>query len=241
MLRLRESISRKFSTWQPACGSHLEGGSPCATLGHVASWEGDLVSAREMYEKAIELFRAENEWGLANALYGLARIGLAEGDRAAARRLGEEALAIYRSVGNQLSVASLIYFLGGLDLTENLLDNAKDRFREAVSISQSTADPGELVTGLLKFATVAITEHCPERALRLLGAASVYHDAHELAAYQLEPIMKKAIDDAYNLLARPLADAAFNAGQTLTLEQALDEALGTPKTSAMSAGSAPRP
>src|SRR5262249_33752610 len=141
--------------------------------------KGNTGRGRAMYELALEILEHQNEWMVAHADSGLARVALREGDRVTARRLADEALAIYRGFGDQRLTTGIMYLLANIDIAEFELDAARAQIREALTICQSLADPIGMMTGLVTFGLLAVAEHRPQRALRLFGAASVHGDGGE--------------------------------------------------------------
>jgi Bacterial regulatory proteins, luxR family len=189
-----------------------------------------------MFEQAIEIFGHENQWQIGNAVGGLANVALTEGDAAAARRLGEESLSILRSLDDEHGVVHALCLLADIDIVERQLDAAGARLRKALTLSRALADPSCLIMGLVGFGCLAVALHRSEQALRLFGAASAYGDASELDFIRRRLALDGHIQAACDMLDAPSAQAALVAGQTLRLEQAIDEALGMVEPASESIG-----
>jgi ATP/maltotriose-dependent transcriptional regulator MalT len=194
-------------------------------MGALATFEGELSRARALYEQAIEILGHENKWLVANAVVGLAGLALSEGDTAAARQLGEQSLAIYRRVGDDRLTTESLYLLAAIHIAERQLEAAGARLREGLTISQVLQAPIGLITGLVGFGSLATAQQRPVTALRLLGAALAHGGAGEFGFLMQRLAVDRRVKAAYSMLDAHLADAAFAAGQTLTLEQAVEEVL----------------
>jgi non-specific serine/threonine protein kinase len=202
-------------------GAHIQ-------LANLAAMQGDLTGARNMFELAIEILGSEARWMVANATMGMSRVLLRQGDSVTARRLTEESLATYRDVADERQTAGALLSLGDIHAAERRLDEARACLREGLTISRAIADPISLVIGLAYFASLAVAERHPEQALRLLGAAATFVEtgARGFTAQRLD--LDGRMQSARDMLAARVAEAALAAGRKLTLEEAVDEALGTP-------------
>jgi non-specific serine/threonine protein kinase len=213
---------------QLAClqrGRRMRGGAHIQ-LGGLALLQADLAEAQARFEEAIEILGDGNEWLVANACGGLARVALRRGDSTSARRLSEEALAVYRRVGDERQAASAAILLGMIQVDAGQMDAARARFREGMTVCREIHDPEGLIFGLLGSGTLAVAERRPEEALRLLGAADEHAGRNDLGLLRQSPAMKRAIQVARAKLTVRAANAALAAGRSLSLAQAVDEALG---------------
>jgi DNA-binding CsgD family transcriptional regulator len=212
----------QLASVQPArrlrAGAHIQ-------LGNLALREADLTRALTLFEQAIEILGDTNEWMVANAVSGLARVARMQGDGKLAGRLAEDALAVYRRVGDESQTATAATFLGTIALDAGELDSARARFSEGLTLSLELDDPSGVGFGLVGFASLAVAERRPERALRLLGAASAFARRSDAAFVRVKETMTRASDAARAMLTEQAANTALAAGQGLTLDQAVEEAL----------------
>jgi len=110
------------------------------TAGWAPYWEGDLETARAMFEEALAVTRANREpdpWGEARALGTLATIASPAGDEEECLALAREALAIGERTGDAFTVAVAKESLGNslrrmwrLEEARPMLDDAARGFRE---------------------------------------------------------------------------------------------------------------
>jgi len=200
-------------------GAHIQ-------LGYLAYLEGDLTGARAMYERVIETLAHTHEWLVANALGGLTQIALAQGDLTLARRLLEQSLVVYQKLGDERQTAFVWIRLGRIDVDEGKLDAARGRFHEGLALCRELDDPAGMIAGLVGFGVLAVAEGRPEKALRLLGAVDVHAERTDTGSLRQWAVTVQATQSARTLLAERAATSAFTAGQKLTLDQAVDEALG---------------
>jgi non-specific serine/threonine protein kinase len=201
-------------------GAHIQ-------LGYLAFQEGDLAGARAMYEQVIRMLGHAHEWLVANAFGGLTQIALAQGDSTLARRLAEQSLAVYQKLGDERQTAFVWIRLGRIDIDDGRLDAARARLHDGLKLSRELDDPSGMMAGLVGFGFLATAQRHPEQALRLFGAADAH--AEKAGISFLRPWVvttQRAAQAARAMLAEREANKAFLAGRNLTLDQALDEALG---------------
>ena len=111
---------------------------------------------------------------------------------------------------------------------------------ESLALFQRQGNKGGIVCCLFEFASAAAAQQQLERAARLFGAAealkevlSINLGSSRCADYE------RALVSVRAQLNEATFDVAWAAGQTLTLEQAIVEALGSADDRRPAAGSAP--
>jgi non-specific serine/threonine protein kinase len=200
-------------------GAHIQ-------LGYLAFMQGDINGARTMYEQVIEILGHAHEWLVANAHGGLTQIALAQGDLTLARRLAEQSLVVYQKLGDERQTAFVWIRLGRIDIDEGRLDAALARLHDGLTLSRELDDPSGMIAGVVGFGMLALAQRQPERALRLLGAAEANAERTDIIFLRQWSLMQRSTQSARSLLAERDADKAYLAGRNLTLDQAIDEALG---------------
>jgi predicted ATPase/class 3 adenylate cyclase len=195
-------------------------------LGALASGQGDTVLARSRFEESLAAYRSlSNERGIAMALGNLGNIASAQGDLSRARSLHEECLAVLGRVGDRRGIAIAYSNLGQVARQQCDYGAARAAQQEALRIAQELGDPGGIARGLEHLADVACRRR-PHQAARLLAAAAVLREAigAPLSA-QERPIRERLLGAVRAALGEAALDAAWDAGRTMPLEQAIAQAL----------------
>jgi tetratricopeptide (TPR) repeat protein len=154
-------------------------------------------------------------------------VGLSlQGDYVRAAELYQESLTLGREQGHALLVGWASFYLGALGLRQGDAGQARALLAKSLPVFQEYGDTIGIVKYLEGMAEVAGLEGQPARLVRLFGAVVPLHARFgvssfpaEQAAYERQLLAARAQlgEDAYNL--------AWAAGQALTLEQAIAEAL----------------
>jgi non-specific serine/threonine protein kinase len=198
-------------------------------LGVLAHRRGEWAAAEEAHVQALALWRELGEEALAaGILAGLGHTSLYQGnlDEAEAR-LGES-LALSRRIGYRWAAYQATWALGRVAYERNDRQRAAGLFTEALLLAQTLGARSSISVVLWDWAGLAADGGDGERAVRLLGATAALRATMGLPA---EP----TIDDrpgwarAVAMGQAQLGDAAFAeawaAGRTLSVEQAIAEAL----------------
>jgi tetratricopeptide (TPR) repeat protein len=150
-----------------------------------------------------------------------------EGRIAEARPLFERAVALQREIGDPHMLANFLSNLGDAARDLGDSDAAMRCYEESLVMSRELGERW-LITYLLEdVAMLAALEGRAQQALRLVTAASRIRD--EIGA-PLPPESQRKLDERLEPARRSLPpgqlDAARESGSALTLEQAIEEALG---------------
>lgn len=200
-------------------------------LGVLASRERNYAAARPLMEESLALRRQTGEtWGLAATLDYLGPVARHQGDDDRAAAVYEESLTIYRNLGNRPGMASALRHLGEVALHQNDIRRASTLFEESLALHRTVGNRPGLIECIEGLAGVAAAGERYERTARLFGAAQALHEiiGHTPSAYN------NAKHDRDVAAARAaMGDAAFDkahtAGRAMTLEQAIEYALGEEK------------
>ena len=169
----------------------------------------------------------DDNWGVANALLGLAQAAMARGDDATAARLLSEAEALSRAAGDSftlsanLSVQALAARLRGEE------ELAASRLRECVGLAARLRDAWTVVLGISGLAGVAARQDRPERAARLSGAVAALSEKMgvEVSWSAWRTLNRRDLTVARERLDAEAFEKARMEGRTMTLEEAIEEAL----------------
>jgi predicted ATPase/DNA-binding XRE family transcriptional regulator len=196
-------------------------------VGQAAREQGDPLRARQVLEEAIELSD-----GLAYAFgCGVGRAGLAVvrqdlGDGRGAVACGDEAVALLRGLGYLWGLLFASSYRGRVALAQGDTVVARTALSEGLALARRLRSSCGVPVCLEGLAAVAEERGGPELAARLLAAAG------SLRARQGAPV--SAVDrPRYDALVAAVRaaledapfEAAWAAGQALSAEEAIDEAL----------------
>jgi non-specific serine/threonine protein kinase len=196
-------------------------------LGWVVTAEGDYEAALAFHEESLTVRRSlSDESGIANALQGVAYIASVRGDVAAARAAHEESLALRRRLGDQRNVSNSLVHLGWLAQARGDHALAREYVRESLAILRNLGDGAMIAYSLDLAARISAAEEHSERTVRLLGAADGVREAIKASL----PPRARADFERDLSVGRMSLDAeqftaAWTAGRSMTLEQAVAYAL----------------
>jgi predicted ATPase len=195
------------------------------TLGSVAAYLGDLVTAHAHLEESVRLFQAQGDVLYASmVLSALQGLVSTQGDQEQARSLHQQSLPLMQQAHHrgwiglfQINVGALYHQLGEEQ-------QAKASYREGLRLWQEMQQVEQrlgIVKGLAGLAEMAAVQGQAERAGRLFGAAARLLPA--TSTYREEVHRRSAA--ARTRLDAATFEAGWAAGQTMTEEQAITEAL----------------
>ena len=156
----------------------------------------------------------------------IGHLARAQGDDARAAACYDEALTLAQAGGYKDMIGSIRHNQAYLALHQGEYARAEASLVESLVVSRATEDWGQVAYGVAVMGGVAVAQGQPERAARLLGAAEAWFD---VPGHTIDP-PERAEHDGYIAAARAQLGeeafaAAWAAGQALTLEQAIAEAL----------------
>lgn len=200
------------------------------SLGIAAGRDGDYERADALLSEAIAACRQDGA-GMTHALSGLLN-NLAivakhreQYDRAAA--LLQESLDFKRAQGDQQGVATSLVNLGNVARMQRDYPRAEAAFRESLQLRQALGDKRGITITLDAIAELALYQGQPIRSARLHGASATLQEALGLrlpADLQEEDGFRVAA--LREILGSTDFAAAWALGASMTLEQAVDYALG---------------
>jgi predicted ATPase/DNA-binding XRE family transcriptional regulator len=198
-------------------------------LSRAANQRAAYAEAITFAEKALALFRElePTSW----LPWALQRLGVEAhiaGDHERAAALQTEALERFRNAGNALGVAYALRRLGLIRHHMGDREQAATLYRESLTLHRTMADPWETASLLGQLA--ALVGECGqvEQVARLLGAAQ---GLFQWSGTTLQPYFRDALDAARAQSRARLGPdmylAAWEAGQRLSLSQAIEEGLAS--------------
>jgi predicted ATPase/class 3 adenylate cyclase len=199
---------------------------PLTSLGKVAILQGNYEEARALLEESLAIRRKiGSSWFISITLITLSDLARYQGDYERAERLSQEGLKIARSINNIGGIAWALYNLGCAALHQGSPVQATSHFKESLKIRAEQGNRQQIAEDLLGLAEASFAQGAPNRAARLFGAinGTLGNDAH------FESLEQSALERATETLRTHLGETAYNdaytAGQSFTLDQAVDYAL----------------
>jgi predicted ATPase/class 3 adenylate cyclase len=194
-------------------------------LKELGAWE----RAQACYEESLAVGRTFGTPEIAMPLANLAALALATGDLERAAAHSEEALAEARQHSDPTTEAGCLIMQALIASRRGRSGDAMKLAREALTVHRTVHDERHYGDGLDACAIVRATQGDAEGAARLLGAAAAARERIGMRQPMDIPAAED-IEEAAALTRAALGAeawaAAFAAGQDLTLEQAIAEALG---------------
>mgnify|MGYP001269081614 CR=1 FL=1 len=200
----------------------------CLTdLGRLALGRGDDAAARAWLDEALGTSRQAGERrGVGGALEVLGQVAQRTGDVTEARRCWHDSLAMYEDLGDRLGIAAVQNFLGRLAYLAGDYTESTTAYRTSVSLTRSVGRMDWFGVSFDGIAGPAVAAGQFARALRLAGASAAHRERfpNVTVPYGLDEVAR-AVASAREALGPPAADACWEAGRAMTLEQAIAYAL----------------
>ena len=197
-------------------------------MGRVASDQDNVERAEALYTESLVLAREQGDQRESvTVLINLGHIALRRGELERAEALYTESLALARERDDQDHVALSLNNLGDVARKRGDLAQAKTLLSDALTAYWELGDPRRCAMVLESLAETAGAEAGQEeRAARLLGAARALRErlGTPLTASS-RAISEQAVAAARATVGEEAWAAAFAAGQALSLDQTINEAL----------------
>jgi predicted ATPase/transcriptional regulator with XRE-family HTH domain/Tfp pilus assembly protein PilF len=192
-------------------------------LGLVALRQGDLERAAPFLAESLALARQiKDDQGIASALLNLGLVAQRQGDNARAVALLEESLDLSAEIGNKDNVATCLSYLALLAEGRGEYRHAALFYEESLLAFTELGRREGVAASLEGLAAVALGEGQPERAARLLGAATALR---ETIGAPLPPAARPSYERTRSGITAQLDPATFAAawaaGRTMSLPEAV--------------------
>jgi non-specific serine/threonine protein kinase len=198
-----------------------------ASLGGTAYDEGDLDGAMGLWKESLRLAREAGDPGeVAESLGCLGEAAYHLGDLEGAERCLDEASAIARQAGRTDIEAWELGGLANVARRQGDLARATALQRRALAMQTTLGDRRQIAISLQHLAQIQASAGRGEPAARLLGAATALREL--IGAPQPAPERsdtEQTVAGVWAALGEPLWATAFQAGRSLSLEQAIAEGL----------------
>lgn len=199
------------------------------TLAAVSSERGDVARSMAYHDEVLALYRELNDQrGSAQALSDVGWGAVFLSDYARGTPLLEESLALQRKLQDTFGIAWSALALGVARFLQGDLEPATQLMQESLRLFGPMHNQWYISGCLEVFAGIAGVRHQPQRAAQLLGA----HD-HLVAAmgaaipvFWERAIRQPLLTKIHAELDEAAFDAACDIGQQMTLDEAIEYALG---------------
>jgi predicted ATPase/class 3 adenylate cyclase len=205
----------------------------------LAELRGDDSARLSLAEEFVALRRQVGEpFKFATALNMLGETARLLGDDDRALAAFEEALGLSRALRNKGLMASILTNMGFVVQRQGQHTRAAALFAEALAVNREMGFQDQMALVLAGLAGVAGAQAQPERAARLLGAVEAWYETNTMSNV---PMYRTDRADYERIVAAVRAQldeeafaAAWAAGRSLTLEQAIAYALEESDVSSVS-------
>ncbi|HEX2171512.1 MAG TPA: LuxR family transcriptional regulator, partial [Dehalococcoidia bacterium] len=207
-------------------GDRADEASCLQILAVAAHLRGDHATGVTLTDRALRSARRVGDpWRLGWALFRAGNHARFVDDDRAARSLFEESLVVRRAVGDRQGVALSLLLLSLVELDHGKRAPAREALRESLLISRELGDRLTILNVLAASAGLA-AETRPDRALRLAGAVATLRAALGGSFLPgVEAPLERGIARARRVLDPVAAEDAWAAGEALSEDQAIAEAL----------------
>jgi predicted ATPase/tetratricopeptide (TPR) repeat protein len=203
-----------------AAGDGWNEGYALGTKAAIAARAGLFGEAEQLASASVAVMRhIDQQWGVARVLLGLgdlARLGHHPGE---AHDRYVEALGILEEIGARPEIARCLAGLGRVAMDLGSLEQARRHLTRSIELSQATGTRIGVARGLEVFATLAVQEKQPERAVQLAAAAAALRGSAGV------PPLPPGRTEKYLASARHLGESAvarlWAQGLTLSSEAAV--------------------
>jgi predicted ATPase len=188
--------------------------------------ERDASHASELFEESLAMLRdLEDRRDLPDALTGLGQAALRLGDFERAIALYEESLTIARETGDQRGIAQTLFWLAHAHWRQGDGDRAIGMAQQALAIYDAIGDLIHVAASLEAVAVLASARGEAERTTRLLAAAAALVERIGEPIPRYDRFPGDAVSQVRGALTSEEFTTAWESGRTLTLEQAVAEAI----------------
>ena len=197
------------------------------SLGLLYLDEKDFEKAASTCEECIAISEALGNsetaaWGKAT----LAQVHLYRGNLGQAAALAGESLALRRQLGDKRGVMQALGVLGEIKHKRGDISGAVKLYRQSLRLAHDMGVAEGIIEALVAIATACRDVLLPQIATRLLAATSAFRKSAGVGAHAgMEEGEQHLIDDLGAMQGSPDYGAAWDDGESMTLESALTLAL----------------
>ena len=189
----------------------------------------DFARVVEMFNDSIRAFQAVGDpWGVAFSQRCLGRALTASSSSFdQARELLSSALAAFRRIGDPWNTAVTLHMLGDNAREQTHWEEAVAAYQESLTLQWTQRDALGVADALLRLAQILVSFGDMSQAARLFGSAEAQREREGIQVYEpMRPGYDQAIEMARATLGEQAFRAAWEAGRSLPLAEAVEAAAG---------------
>ena len=197
-------------------------------LGTVVLNQGDPAKATSLFEECLALYdELGDRWGMAVVLNNLGQAAHNQEDFERAMNLQRQSVALFREAKDEWGVAAALINLGYALLMHGDHRQAQQVYAQSLTLSHDLGDKARAAACLEGLATVAGAQGKAQGMVRLVGAAETLKEAIGVPVLpSVEPQIRGYLADARVRLGEVAFGEFLTEGQAMSLEQAVEYALG---------------
>jgi predicted ATPase/class 3 adenylate cyclase len=209
-----------------AQGSESNIAKALATLGIISANQRNLTEARNCLEESRDIYLdIQDGWGYARTLMGLAVVQKFQNHYDAASSLYTQSFNEYKKLGDIHFQCVVKRLIGDLEVIRNNLAEGVEAYRESLVIARIVKSNLQIAHNFWGLARVAKVKGNHARALRLyLVSKKIYEDIGAWMSED-EPELEETLATARAALGKAEFQSAREAGQNMTIEEAIELAL----------------
>ena len=219
------------ATWRDL-GSYIDSARALSNLANVVRLQGKHARAHALYDECLAIFHAAGDsTGVAWTMNYLGDLLQESVDAIAARSYYEQSLSAFRQLGDGWGIASALCDLGRLSAVQDQHQDADRFYGESIRMFQDLGHKRGIARVLECLAVSAAARRRPEQSLHLAGAAAALRQrigAPLIPAEQSR--LETKLEPARNMLANAAGLEAWSSGWEMSVEEAVQEALGPEDT-----------
>jgi non-specific serine/threonine protein kinase len=201
-------------------------------MSRIAAAQGQHAEADACGEEALRLARALGDrWRIATALYSIGEVALSSGQYPHAQRAFEESIDEFKQLGGSSLQVAVHRQLGYALFHQQDYRGAATQQQASLKLSVALESKTGVASALAAFGDIAVINGDLLRAARLCSAAMIVLETTASRQIHL-PVDRIEYERTLTTLRAQLSESDFNAaweaGRTLTLEQAIELALQAP-------------
>jgi predicted ATPase/class 3 adenylate cyclase len=189
--------------------------------------QGDAVQVGALLEESLQLLQeVGDKWSQAFYCYVAGQVALQQGDAAAAQGLAEESVLLYREMGHRQGVTWTLSALADVEVRQGNQQAARALYEESLAVAKAIGDTWAITSCFVGLARLVASQGELIWAARLWGTAEALREG---LGTPLPPVYRADYERAVAAARTQLGEQAFATawaeGRTMTLEQAVNEAL----------------
>jgi predicted ATPase/transcriptional regulator with XRE-family HTH domain len=199
-----------------------------SSLGDWAVLQGDYATARRHFLKALEWRRQlGTRWIIVAGLWQVANIMCLQGDYPQAEPMYAEALALARALGDQRTEAHIAQELGAMAIHLGDVERATTLLAESLSSFRKWADSLGIARCLMGLADLRQMHGYMEQTARVLSFVEAWLESNQIQLVHFDRSnYERSVTAARAKLDEATFAEAWTEGRTLTMEQAIELAMG---------------